>query len=73
MEQETNRITFSELINRCLHDAGFFHQLQEDPAKALEQAGFAPTPSIVEALRHIDYAAIRRLHSACDPLNLPMC
>ncbi len=67
------RITFGELVELCLHTPGFFGHLQKDPAKALESAGYEPTPIVIEALKKIDYTAIRNLWRACDPTVAPMC
>ncbi len=68
-----NPITFGELINLCLNNPGFFHQLQNNPAKAITQAGYEATPAVIASLEHLDYGAIRKVFRACDPLSAPVC
>ncbi len=69
----TKTIAFDEIVSTCLKDPEFFHQLQEDPAQALSQAGLEADPSVVAALKDIDYASIRRLYRVCNPITAPMC
>ena len=70
---ELKRLTFGELVNLCLHTAGFFHNLQENPAETLEQAGYEATPHVVQALKQLDYTSIRRVYLAFNPTTAPMC
>jgi hypothetical protein len=68
-----NPITFGELINLCLNNPGFFHQLQENPEQAITAAGYVATPMVVESLKHFDYTAVRKVFHACDPTIAPVC
>jgi len=66
-------ITFGELINLCLKSPGFFHELQNYPAQAITNAGYEATPTVIAALKDLDYDAIRQVFRACDPTSAPMC
>jgi hypothetical protein len=52
------------LIGRALSDEAFAQSLIDSPEAALAEAGFAPTPEILEALKHIDMESLRALASA---------
>jgi hypothetical protein len=66
-------ITFGELINACLNNPGFFHELQDNPAQAITKAGYEATPMVIASLKSLDYDAIRKVFRACDPTSAPMC
>ena len=66
-------ITFGELVNACLNNPGFFHELQDNPAQAITQAGYEATPMVIASLKNLDYNAVRKVFRACDPTTAPMC
>ena len=66
-------ITFGELINACLNNPGFFHELENNPAQAITHAGYEATPMVIASLKTLDYSAIRKVFRACDPATAPVC
>ena len=69
----TQKLTFEALVEKCLHQPGFFEGLKADPVNTLKKAGFTPTPPVLVALRALDYNDIRNVALACDPLTGPIC
>lgn len=55
---------FQTLVGKAISDEKFAQALVSDPEKALKAAGIQPTPEMLEALRGVDAAAIRRLAQA---------
>lgn len=55
---------FQTLVGRAMADEKFAQALASDPAKALKDAGLQPTPEMLDALKGVDAAAIRRLAQA---------
>jgi len=67
------KITFELLVEKALHQPGFFDGLKRDPVKTLRAAGLAPTPQLIMALKELDYNAIQNVAIACDPVTGPLC
>jgi hypothetical protein len=67
------KVTFDMLVEKALHQPGFFDGLKRDPVKGLKATGFAPTPALIAALKALDYDAIQNVAIACDPTTGPMC
>jgi hypothetical protein len=55
---------FQTLVGKAMADEKFAEALVRDPERALKDAGIQPTPEMLEALRGVDAAAIRRLAQA---------
>lgn len=55
---------FQTLVGRAMTDEKFAQALADDPEAALKAAGIQPTAEMLEALRGVDAAAIRRLAEA---------
>ncbi len=55
---------FQTLVGKAISDEKFAQALVSDPEKALKEAGIQPTAEMLEALRGVDAAAIRRLAQA---------
>lgn len=66
-------IKFPELVEKCLHQPGFFEALKHNPVHGLKSAGFSPTPELILALKALDYDAIQNVAIACDPTTGPIC
>jgi hypothetical protein len=49
------------LVGKALSDDKFVAALVKNPEAALREAGFEPTPEILEALEGIDVAAVKKL------------
>ena len=68
-------ITFGELINACLNNPGFFHELQDNPAQAITQAGYQATAARnrfsedPRLQRHSQGFSRLRSHHPTDVLN----
>lgn len=54
----------AEITELVLNDTAFCDALVRDPAGALRAKGIEPTPEIVDALKSIDGAGLRKLVSA---------
>ena len=52
---------FQTLVSRALSDEAFAQTLADNPEKALREAGVEPTPEMLEALKGVDAASIKRL------------
>lgn len=55
---------FQTLVGKALADEQFAQQLVADPEQTLRAAGIEPTTEMLEALKGVDAAAIRRLAQA---------
>jgi anaerobic selenocysteine-containing dehydrogenase len=55
---------FQTLVGKAISDEKFAQALVSDPETALKQAGIQPTPEMLEALKGVDAAAIKRLAQA---------
>jgi hypothetical protein len=55
---------FQTLVGRAMSDEKFAQALAANPEKALRDAGIVPTAEMLEALKGVDAAAIRRLAQA---------
>ena len=55
---------FQTLVGKAISDENFAQALVDNPEKALKDAGIQPTPEILEALKGVDAAAIRKLAQA---------
>lgn len=55
---------FQTLVGKAMSDEKFAQALVDNPEQALRSAGIEPTPEMLEALRGVDAAAIRRLAEA---------
>ncbi len=55
---------FQSLVGKAIADEKFAQGLVANPEKALQEAGIQPTPEILDALKGVDAAAIRRLAQA---------
>ena len=55
---------FQTLVGKALSDEKFAQALVANPEKALKEAGIQPTPEMLDALKGVDAAAIRRLAQA---------
>lgn len=55
---------FQSLVGKALSDEQFAQELVADPEKTLRAAGIQPTAEMLEALKGVDAAAIRRLAQA---------
>jgi hypothetical protein len=71
--KETEMISFNDLVEKLLHQPGFFEALKANPVKALKANGFKPTPPVIAALKALDYDAIQNVVIACDPAVGPIC
>jgi hypothetical protein len=67
------KITFEVLVEKALHQPGFFDGLKREPVKTLRAARLAPTPQVIMALKALDYDAIQNVAIACDPATGPIC
>jgi hypothetical protein len=67
------KLTFHKLVEKCLNQPGFFNALKANPVTALKDAGLAPTPQVITALKTLDYNAIQNVAIACDPVTGPVC
>lgn len=54
---------FQTLIHKVMSDDEFASALASDPQRALQGAGITPTAELLEALKGVDVAAIRKLAS----------
>jgi hypothetical protein len=61
MASQTN---FEGLVNKVLHEPGFWSKLKSDPEGALKAHGFHPTPAQIAALKSLDYNSIRGVAQA---------
>jgi hypothetical protein len=66
-------INFGALVEKALHQPGFFDELKRNPIKALKGNGFKPTPEVITALKAVDFDAIQNVAIACDPTVGPIC
>ena len=66
-------IKFGDLVEKCLHQPGFFEALKHNPAQGLKSAGFKLNPQVIMALKALDYDAIQNVALACDPTTGPIC
>ncbi|MBP7694657.1 MAG: Franean1_4349 family RiPP [Anaerolineales bacterium] len=55
---------FQTLVGKALSDEKFAQELVANPEQALKAAGIEPTPEMLDALKGVDAAAIRRLAQA---------
>jgi anaerobic selenocysteine-containing dehydrogenase len=55
---------FQTLVGKALSDEEFAQALADNPEQALRAAGIQPTPEMLEALKGVDAAAIRKLAQA---------
>lgn len=55
---------FQSLVGKAMSDEKFAQELVSNPEKALRAVGIQPTPEILEALKGVDAAAIRKLAQA---------
>ncbi len=55
---------FQSLVSKAISDEAFAQALVENPDKALREAGIEPTAEMLDALRGVDAAAIKRLAKA---------
>jgi len=55
---------FQTLVGKAMSDEKFAQALADNPEQALKAAGIKPTPEMLEALKGVDAAAIRRLAQA---------
>jgi len=67
------KITFQVLVEKALNQPGFFDGLKRNPIQTLKNAGLAPTPQIITALKQLDYDDIQNVAIACDPKVGPAC
>jgi hypothetical protein len=52
---------FQTLVGKALSDDKFVAALVKNPETTLREAGFEPTPEILEALEGVDVEAIKKL------------
>jgi anaerobic selenocysteine-containing dehydrogenase len=62
--KEKDIMDFQSLVGKALSDEKFAQQLVSNPEKALREVGIQPTPEMLEALKGVDAAAIRKLAQA---------
>jgi hypothetical protein len=55
---------FETLVGKALSDDKFVAALVKNPEAALREAGFEPTPEILDALKGVDVAAVKKLAAA---------
>jgi hypothetical protein len=55
---------FQTLVGKALSDDKFVAALVKNPEAALREAGFEPTPEILEAVEGVDVEAIKKLAMA---------
>ena len=55
---------FQTLLTKAMSDEKFAEALANNPEKALREAGIEPTAEMLEALKGVDAAAIRKLAQA---------
>lgn len=55
---------FQTLVGKAISDEKFAQALVTDPEGALRSVGIEPTPEMLEALKGVDAASIRRLAQA---------
>ncbi|HLE26490.1 MAG TPA: Os1348 family NHLP clan protein [Anaerolineales bacterium] len=55
---------FQTLVTKAMSDEKFAEALANNPEKALREAGIEPTAEMLEALKGVDAAAIRKLAQA---------
>jgi hypothetical protein len=63
---------FEDLVDKVLHDPGFYSQLKDNPEKALKNAGMEPKPPLVQALKGINYDSLKKVAHATGE-NLDIC
>jgi len=63
---------FEELVDKVLHEPGFYGQLKDNPEKALKNAGAKPTPEMVKALKSVNFDSLKRVAHASDH-NVGIC
>lgn len=63
---------FEELVNKVLHEPGFYGQLKDNPEKALKNAGATPTPEMVKALKAVNFDSLKRVAHSADH-NVGIC
>jgi hypothetical protein len=55
---------FQALVGKALSDEAFVEALVANPEATLREAGFEPTPEILDALQGVDVAAVKKLAAA---------
>jgi hypothetical protein len=55
---------FQALVGKALSDEKFVADLVANPEATLRKAGFEPTPEILDALKGVDVAAVKKLAAA---------
>ena len=63
---------FEDLVQKVLHEPGFYSQLKDNPEKALKNAGATPTPEMVQALKGVNYDSLKKVAHAANQ-NLDIC
>ena len=63
---------FEDLVDKVLHEPGFYGQLKDNPEKALKNAGVTATPAMVQALKAIDFDSLKRVAHSTD-YNVGIC
>jgi hypothetical protein len=65
------KMNFPDLVHKVMHEPGFLSKLKSDPEAALKGAGVQPTPSMLAALKTVDYNSIRSVAQAFDNPGQP--
>jgi len=65
-------MTFEELVDKVLHEPGFYGQLKDNPEKALKNAGVTAKPELVKALKSVNFDSLKRVAHASDH-NVGIC
>lgn len=55
---------FQTLVSKVMSDDGFAASLASNPEQALKGAGIAPTTELLDALKGVDVAAIKKMASS---------
>jgi hypothetical protein len=52
---------FQTLVGKAISDESFAQKLVDNPEQALQEAGITPTPEMLDALKGIDVASVKKL------------
>lgn len=63
---------FEDLVNKVLHEPGFYSQIKDNPEKALANAGVKATPEMIKAIKGVNFDALKRVAHSYDH-NVGIC